>query len=153
MRRDPLSVLLRVRRLAVDDARAALAAALRHEGTAASLTETAVRMLAQEAEAGRDNLAAFTAWLPHGQEAARNARAGLAAAQRATDQARAALGTAQGAAHVVERVLEQRHLTRQEEAERRSQAALDEVAQTFVSAGDKMARDVLKVPGQHKQDI
>jgi hypothetical protein len=49
-------------------------------------------------------------------------------------------------------VLDQRALAQRQETERRSQAILDEVAQTFVSSGDKTGRNVLNVRRQQKQD-
>jgi len=79
MARNPLLVLHRLRKMAVDEASAELAHALAREREAQRRTdaqETAMRR--EQAEAGSRDAAAFAEWLPH----ARDRLAGLRASVR-----------------------------------------------------------------------
>lgn len=73
MARDALATLARLRRLAVTEARRALAEALRVEERIAAEAVAAERALMAEAEAG--DPAAYAAWLPRGVAEARAAAA------------------------------------------------------------------------------
>lgn len=132
---EPLDALIRLRRLARDEATGALAAAL-EAGSRADAAVVAIRrqMADEEALAGRidtDDLAveAFGIWL-------RRARAELQAAElvreRAdaeTVRARAALVAARAALEAVEAERDRRRVAEREAAQRREQAAPDEAAQ------------------------
>jgi flagellar export protein FliJ len=132
---DPLESLLRLRRLAVDDARRGLADCLRAESHAAQAvaeieaaieheTDVAVSLTAGDAE-----VEAFAAWLRHIRPKQHAAHAAEAEAEAATAQGRAVLAAARAAVRAVEAMLEKHAAEQTHEAERRDQRAIDEVAQ------------------------
>ncbi len=131
---DPLDTVLRMRRITVDDAKRELASLLRAEELAQSNAGALEALIGQEAVAAADLAAgdeiveAYAAWLPVG-------RAKLAAAQATSEQirceiamARAALSVARAAAESAQQLLSKRATERALDANRRSQAAIDEDA-------------------------
>jgi flagellar export protein FliJ len=134
MPRDPLLPLLRLRRLAVDEARRDLAACLRADEEAETAERAAAFAIHREQaaaaslEAGDAAVEAFAAWLPVGRAALEQARLGRAAAEAATVRARLALGTARSASEAAGRMLQVRDGRLRAGQARRDQAALDEAA-------------------------
>jgi flagellar biosynthesis chaperone FliJ len=131
---DPLDAVLRMRRVTVDDAKRELASLLRAEELAQSKADALEAVIGQEAAAaadlaaGDDIVEAYAAWLPVG-------RANLAAARAAHEQirceiamARAALTVARAAAESAQQLLTKRAAERALDANRRSQAVIDEDA-------------------------
>jgi flagellar export protein FliJ len=133
MTRDPLESLVRLRRLAVDQARRGLADCLRIEEEtmhAVAIIEAAIQ---RETEAASDlaaddaDVEAFAAWLRRIRP--KQHAAHLAEAEAETAQARVVLAAARTAMEAAEEMLAKHDAARQAEAERQEQHALDEVAQ------------------------
>jgi hypothetical protein len=135
MPRDPLAALVRVRRLGLDGATRELAECLRAEAEASQAVNAVQAAIGRETEAAENvggddaDVEAFGRWL-------RRARQDLAAAERARDEAeaatalrRVAVRAERAALAMAEAALETRHAARRAEAQRREQAAIDEVAQ------------------------
>jgi flagellar export protein FliJ len=135
MNLDPLESLLRMRRMAVDDARRGLAECLRAEGQATAEVAAIEAAIEQEMEvatrltAGDFEVEAFAAWLRQMRPRQRAALAGEQEAETATMEARTVLAAAQAAVRAVEEMLEQHAAAARAEAERRAQGELDEIAQ------------------------
>ena len=130
-----LAIIGRLRKLVVDQARRELAARLAAEAAAGTAEQAAHKALLREREAARalhtEDIAsgAFAAWLPRGLQAIAAARNASVQAQTAAAQGGAALTEARAAAEVVEQMLAREVAARVLEANRREQAALDEVGQ------------------------
>jgi flagellar export protein FliJ len=136
MARDPIRMLLTVRRLAVEQARHTLAACLSVEATAAD------RLRAIDEAAQRDRRANQTVTEAHrfidmfalrvqaAEADRRAAEAALAAAQGASADARAALVTARTAAESVDTLIGERAEATKTDAQRREQHALDDIARS-----------------------
>ncbi|HET7881015.1 MAG TPA: hypothetical protein VFL55_09025 [Acetobacteraceae bacterium] len=135
MTADPLESLLRMRRVAVDDARRGLADCLSAESAAAAEVTAIEAAIEQETEvatcltAGDLEVEAFAAWLRNMRPRQAAARNSEQEAESATTAARAVLAAAQAAVRVVEEMLEQQAAALQAEAEHKAQAELDEAAQ------------------------
>jgi flagellar export protein FliJ len=134
MKRRALQTVLRLRHLAVDEAKRALAEKLAAETDADAMehmAQTAIRREADAAsalDAGDGAVEAFAAWLPHGRAALEQARRRRNEAEMAVTQARAALKVARADEAAVERLLATQDAARAAEAARRDQAAQDEAA-------------------------
>jgi hypothetical protein len=130
-----LEVVSRLCKLAVDQARRDLAVRLATEAAADAAERAAQTALLCEREAAHalrtEDAAsgAFAAWLPHGLQAIAAARDTSVQAQAAAAQGRAALTEARAAGEAVEQMLVREAAARTFEANRREQAALDEVGQ------------------------
>ena len=139
--RDALDVVLRIRRITVDDAKRELAALLQAEDAAQAKAELAEARIAQEGHAaaslagGDAVVEAYAAWLPVGRAYAVAARAACDKIRCDVSVARAALAAARAAAEAAQQLLADRAAERALEAERRSQAAMDEVAARRASYG------------------
>ena len=134
MRRSALQMVLRLRHLAVDEAKRALAEYLAAETRAEAAEHTAQSAIRREAEvataleAGDGAVEAFAAWLPRGQAALEQARRRRNEVELAVTQARAALRVARADEAAVERLLATQDAAQAAEGARREQAALDETA-------------------------
>jgi flagellar export protein FliJ len=135
MTRDPLESLMRLRRLAVDQARRGLADCLRIEEEtmhAVAIIEAAIE---RETEAASDlaaddaDVEAFAAWLRRIRPKQHAAHLAEDEAEAETAQARVVLAAARTAVEAAEEMLAKHDAARQAEAERQEQHALDEVAQ------------------------
>ncbi|HEY2619395.1 MAG TPA: hypothetical protein VGI78_18790 [Acetobacteraceae bacterium] len=132
---DPLEALLRLRRMAADEARRGLAQCLRVESEAAAAVAAIEAAIERETEAatclaaGDAEVEAFAAWLRRIRPKQQAAHAAEVEAEAATTRARAVLGAARASVRAVEEMLEKRAATAQAEAERRAQNEIDEVAQ------------------------
>jgi flagellar export protein FliJ len=134
MARDPLVPLLKLRRLAVDDARHSLADCLaREDATEKALAEAEGALeretLAAQSSASDGEVEAFAAWLPYGRLAVQKAQSARDAAAVETTLGRAALTLARSAAEGVEKLIEQHQQAREAEAAARERAVLDEAGQ------------------------
>ncbi len=134
MSRDPLQTVLRLRKTAVDTARAdlvaheaqmqaALAAVRRAEAAIAEEMAVASRLDADDGA-----VEAFARWLPRGRAATDEARARAGRADEACSLARARLTVARSAHEAVESLIQRRDAAAQGETDRRDQLALDELA-------------------------
>ena len=134
MTRDPLEALLRLRHLAVDQARRGLADCLRVEGQAAQSVAALQAAVEHEIEAatnpasGDAEVEAFAAWLRNIRPKQQAAHTAEAEAEAATSQARAIVAAARAAVRAAEEMLEEHVAARLAEAERHAQRELDEAA-------------------------
>ncbi|CAH2604154.1 conserved protein of unknown function [Rhodovastum atsumiense] len=134
MNRAVMLTLLRLRRLACEDARRTLATRLQEEdATRAALAAAEggiVRERAAAAAPGADDAMAeaFAAWLPHGLRARAQADDSHQRAGAATAEARSALAMARTNAEAAERLLAVHDAHHAIKAARRAQAAMDEAA-------------------------
>jgi flagellar biosynthesis chaperone FliJ len=134
MSRTSLETLVRLRRLAGEDARRAFAACLRAEDETAAALRSAESAILHEQAAAADLAAddtvveAFAAWLPQGRQAVARASAAHDRAGAATAQARAAVAAARVSTEVAERLMQAQAAARADEAARRSQISIDEAA-------------------------
>jgi flagellar biosynthesis chaperone FliJ len=129
-----LATALRIRKLAVEEARLDLALRLDAEAQAAAAERQAAHAIqheataATEADASDAAVEAFAAWLPRGRQALKRAQATRAEAEVACNLARAAVAAAQSAYETVETLLvEQAEAARQRTA-RAEQKVADETA-------------------------
>jgi flagellar export protein FliJ len=134
MKQDPLESLLRLREVAVDEARRGLADCLRIESDAAAAVASIEAAIERETEAasslaaGDNEVETFAAWLRRIRPKQQAARAAEEAAEAATAEARAVLGAARAAVRAVEQMLENKAKAAHEEAMRKAQGHIDEVA-------------------------
>ena len=132
--RDALDVVLRIRRITVDDAKRALSALLQAEEEARVEADDAEARIVQEGRAaaslagGDEVVEAYAAWLPVGRAYAVATRAACDKIRCDVSVARAALAAARAAAEAAQQLLAARAAERAMEADRRGQAAMDEVA-------------------------
>jgi flagellar export protein FliJ len=127
-----LGVVARLRRLAIDEARIELAARRVAEDRAEAADREAREAMDRERQVASTLVAedkAFATWLPGGLAARDGAHAALARAQDAAEEGRAALADARASGEAVERMLATIAAEHRAEANRREQAALDEVGQ------------------------
>ena len=135
MTHEPLVSLLRLRLMAVDEARRGLAECLRLESEATKAVaaiETAIEQemsAATSLAAGDAEVEAFAAWLRRIRPRQHAAHAAEEEAEAATARARIVLGAARAAVKAVEEMLEEHAIAAQSEAERQAQADIDEAAQ------------------------
>jgi flagellar export protein FliJ len=134
MKQDPLESLLRLREVAVDEARRGLADCLRIESDAAAAVASIEAAIERETEAasslaaGDNEVETFAAWLRRIRPKQQAARAAEEAAEAATAETRAVLGAARAAVRAVEQMLENKAKAAHEEAMRKAQGQIDEVA-------------------------
>jgi hypothetical protein len=145
MAADSIRILRAVRRRSVEEARHALGACLAAEALAVDAVESIVD------KARRDRAAHQTVGEPHQflemflrrsgvAEAERvSAEAALAAARARSDAARIAVVAAKTAAEVVETLIADRASSDEEDANRREQHALDDMARTRFNPPDRGA--------------
>ncbi len=132
MPRDPLDTLARIRRLANEEALAALACALQIEGKADDLAKQAERIIATELVAagaldGDDGVVeAFAAWLPGARQRAYQAREACERAQADVARARAVLAMTRAAMEAVATLAKEQAARRAAAAARQEQHALDD---------------------------
>jgi hypothetical protein len=134
MARDPLESVLRIRRMAIDDARRALARNLQEEEIARRRAEAAEALIYREGEIAADlsvgdgAVEAYAAWLPTGRALLQVAR--IAHEQCSSDVAiaRATLTIARAASEAASNLLARRTAEQNALLERRSQNLMDEVA-------------------------
>ena len=129
MTREPMDVLLRMRKALVTAARQDLAQALALETAAEQSVAAAAAAIRRE----QDNCPAdatldFAAWLPHARAAQHQANALLAQRHAATAQRRAFLAERRADEKAVQTLLEKREADLVLAAARREQAAMDEAA-------------------------
>ncbi|MBN9562976.1 MAG: hypothetical protein J0H14_19955 [Alphaproteobacteria bacterium] len=136
MARDPLAILLRVRRAALDQARRALAECLAAEAIAAkALTKAEAdivqeRAMAASLDADDSAVEAFGAWLRIALERVDQARASHERITAETARARAIVALAQGSLEVAQTAFDQKATDEREARQRREQLNLDEAVQT-----------------------
>jgi flagellar export protein FliJ len=132
---DPLPVVARLRALAVDEARRALAENVTAEANAAEALRLVDTVIAAETEAAGDlsgddqSVEDFAGWLRRIRVERRAAAAALESAELRSTEARAALAASRSAARAMEELLLRRDADWRSAAERREQAVLDEVGQ------------------------
>jgi flagellar export protein FliJ len=135
MTQDPLESLLRLRRLAVDDARRGLADCLRAESRAAQVVAAIEAAIEHETDVavslstGDAEVEAFAAWLRRIRPKQHAAHAAEAEAEAATAQGRAILAAARAAVSAVEDTLAKHAAARMAEVQRQDQREIDEAAQ------------------------
>ncbi len=131
---DPLAIVLRIRRVTVDDARRQLAASLRIEERSIIEAEAADAAISEEGQVaadlmGDDNtVEAYAAWLPVGRARAAVAWAACERARSAVSVARAALTVARAAAEAADTLLGDRQRAAALAGSRKAQAEMDEIA-------------------------
>lgn len=131
---DPLDVLLRLRRLTIDQARQALAECLRAETAAARRCEAIAEDVARQMQAATaltaDDRAVedFANWLRHTLPAQAAADAALLNAETQTREARFVLSAARAGVRAVESMLERKAAEQHVRAGRAEQSELDEAA-------------------------
>ncbi len=134
MANDPLDILLRLRRLAIDQARQALADCLGAETHAAKRCEeiaTAIscEMAAASAVTADDRAVEdFAAWLRQTLPVQAGAEAALLTAETQTKEARLVLAAARAGVRAVEHMVERKDAERRLQAGRAEQVVLDEAA-------------------------
>lgn len=138
MASDPLGVLLRVRRLAVDQARQALAECLTLETVASARCEEIATAIAQETDAATaltsddQTVETFARWLRQTLPLQSAANLALADAEARTKEARTVLAATRSGVRAVETMLEQKEAERRLKLARAEQYALDEAAATVL---------------------
>jgi len=141
MPRDPLDTLARVRRMAHEEALAALALVLQAEEAADDLAKQAERTIAAETVAagaldGDDGVVeAFAAWLPGARQRAAQARGACERAQADVSRARAVLAMTRAGVEAVATLLDEQASRRAALAARQEQHALDDATRGRVGAG------------------
>jgi flagellar export protein FliJ len=131
---DPLDVLLRVRRLAVDQARQALAECLTLETAASARCEEIAAAIVEETTAATaltsddQTVEAFADWLRQTLPLQSAANLALTNAEARTKEARTVLAAARAGVRAVEAILEQKEADRRVRQARGEQHALDEIA-------------------------
>ena len=132
MPRDPLDTLARVRRMANEEALAALARALQIEEEADDLAKQAERIIATELVAagaldGDDGVVeAFAAWLPGARQRAYQARDACERTQADVARARAVLAITRAALEAVLTLAKEQAARRAVAAAQKEQHALDD---------------------------
>jgi flagellar export protein FliJ len=132
MARDPLQAVLKLRELAVEEARRHVAHCLETETAAGQEVTEVGHAIACETAAAADIAAgdaeveAFAAWLPQARRRARAAEAKHEAASMETARARAALAASRAGVEAVQKLMEKRRAEHEAELQRKAQAVLDE---------------------------
>lgn len=130
-----LHALLRVRALALDEAKRDLASALRAEQGAATAVEASEAEIVREAAIAEDPAAgdaqveAFASWLRIARQRLENAQMGHGRAIAETGRARAALAACRAAHEAARMALERAEEELRLQRLRQEQLALDEIAQ------------------------
>jgi flagellar export protein FliJ len=130
---DPLQTLLRLRRMAVDQARRSLAECLRRETEASVRVKEIAEIIDRETDAvcqaGMDDRAVhdFAAWLKRVRTEERAATEALLTAEVQTQEARTVLAAGRAAVETVEALIEQRQAERRAAQMRQEQKVLDEI--------------------------
>jgi hypothetical protein len=133
MRRETLTALTRVRRLACDRAQQTLAACAKAEARALEDLRQAERVIVGEREAvakvpfGNGLAEAFAAWLPEAHRTVAQARGRHAQAAAATAQARTSLNAARIGVEVVDSLTAQFEDEEKKREEKRAQMELHEL--------------------------
>lgn len=133
--RATLNTLARVRRQALETAQQALVTCLDAEAAGQAMLRDARAAVRHEQDVAASLSAtdaaveAFVRWLPEGRRRCDAAEAALADAQAETAQARAHLAAARTASEAAKDLKADHEAAEQDAAERRLQAALDEVGQ------------------------
>jgi flagellar export protein FliJ len=132
MKRDPLAAVLRLRRLAMEDATRDFAECLRSEaeaGKAVAAVEAAIDReteIASSLEAGDAVVEAFGAWLKRVRKDLRAAQTLHEHSENETARARAALGVARAAVKATEHLIAEQDAAATLEVARQEQRELDE---------------------------
>lgn len=135
MTHDPLEALIRLRRLAADQARRDLADCLRNEAAAAQTIASIEAAVERETDAatslaaGDAEVEAFAAWLRRMRPRQHAAHVAEDQAEAETAQARIVLGAARAAVQAAEDMLDEHKTVLRAAAERHEQHDLDEVGQ------------------------
>jgi flagellar export protein FliJ len=130
-----LDSVLRLRQMALDEAKRELAECVQAVTEASDRTKAAAsaihreRAAAEALEAPDTAVEAFAAWLPRGLRAVDAAREAEARGEAALTQARVRVANARSAVEAIETVLREREEARQAELRRAEQAEMDEVGQ------------------------
>jgi flagellar export protein FliJ len=133
MESDPLLALLRLRRLATDEARRVLAECLHAETEAAGRIRAVELAIAQETETAsrldgdHRMVEEFGSWLRCARAERQSAEADLTLARAQTGEARAVLGASRAALRAVEELLAKRAAEHRAEMQRAEQQSLDEL--------------------------
>lgn len=142
MARDTLDTLLRLRRLAVDEAARALGAALRQEAQATQVVARLEAMLAHESTVTRglateDRVATpFAAWRARARQEMIRARTDVAAAGAGVVAAQDALGEARGGLRALETAIARAQAEDATAAARSAQHTLDDMARRSTQPAD-----------------
>ena len=141
MPHDALPALARVRRLAQDEALAALTRALDAEAAADAAAKRAEQEIAAETvaaaalEGGDSVVEAFAAWLPGARHRAAQARAACERAGAETARARAVLAMARAAAEAITTLIAERAAHRSAAEAARAQLDLEDAARNRPAPG------------------
>lgn len=133
MRDEPLRTLLRLRRLALDEARQTFAACLEQEGTEAGRVRRIERSIQEETDRassldGNDvTVETFARWLRRIRVEQEAAEWALREAETRTAEARVVLSASRQAVEAVETEIERRDALERQEGTRREQRMLDEI--------------------------
>jgi flagellar export protein FliJ len=133
MKRDPLAAVLRLRRLAMEDATRDFAECLRSEAEAAqavAAVEAAITSeteVASSLEAGDAVVEAFGAWLKRARKDLRAAQAVYEQSENETARARAAVAVARASLKATENLIAEREAAADLEEARQEQRELDEI--------------------------
>jgi flagellar export protein FliJ len=144
---DPLATLLRLRRLALDQARRDLADCLLQEGAAMDRVHAlAVEIARETATAGRmdgddQTVEDFARWLRRIRVEQQTAADALLTAETRTREIRVMLTAGRSAVEMVEALIAQRDAAAAAAAQRREQAVLDEAGQRPAAASTDRPRD------------
>lgn len=130
---DPLQVLMRLRRAAVDDARRRLGAAVQEGAAAQTARKAAEAAIATEsanaiAAIGDTAVEDFSRWLPRGRAVLYGAEQAEADAALLASTRRAELNLARAAAEATDQLMQQRVAQARLDRDRGDQRALDEMA-------------------------
>jgi hypothetical protein len=134
MARDPLQVLARLRDIALDQARRALADRLREEAAAEARSDgiaaTIVREARLQERQALENrtVDAYASWAGRMRDVQHEAQATVQACGVATGEARTSLSEARAGTRAIEAAMARARDVRQAAAARREQQALDEAA-------------------------
>lgn len=133
MPRDALQTVLRLRRLACDEARRALGAAIAREDLARSAADAVEQEIVRETETACSLIAddavveAYGTWLIGARQRAEAARSAAERAEAETGRARAALNLARAGLESAEALAAQRAAHQAEAEAQRDQHALDDL--------------------------
>ena len=130
---DALATVMRIRKLAVDEAKRALVEALTVEDQARRVADAAEAQIGIEGEIAADlnsgdgAVEAFAAWLPTGRANAARTRAAHEQTLLEVARARAGLSAARASAEAAKNLQERREAELALDAARRNQATMDEI--------------------------
>jgi flagellar export protein FliJ len=144
---DPLQILLRLRRLAMDQARRGLADCLRSEAEASQAVHEIAAAIDRETNTvcetvGDDRMVDnYAAWLRRARIEQGNAANALLTAEAHTQEARAVLTVGRAAVETVEALIARREAERTVVAERQEQNVLDEAGRKISPYGRETASE------------